>query len=63
VREWGDKGTPVVQGAPSSAVAKCFVEIADKLTDVIATRNAPRAAVVIDRSGGSGHRRLPVMKG
>jgi ATP-binding protein involved in chromosome partitioning len=63
VREWGDKGTPVVQGAPSSTVAKCFVEIAERLTDVIVTRNAPKGPV-IDRSGGSGgHRRLPVMKG
>ena len=63
VREFGDKGTPVVQGAPGGEVAKCFVAIADKLTDVIATKNAPRGPV-IDRSGGSGgHRRLPVMKG
>ena len=28
VREWGDKGTPVVQAAPESVAAQSFVEIA-----------------------------------
>src|SRR4029079_10750498 len=31
IREWGDAGTPVVQAAPQSAVAKAFMDVADKL--------------------------------
>ena len=30
VREWGDKGTPVVQAAPASAIARAFVEVAEQ---------------------------------
>lgn len=62
VREGGDRGVPVVQGAPGSAIAKCFLELADALADRIAEHNAPRGPT-IDRSGGTGRRRLPVMKG
>ncbi len=64
VREWGDKGTPVVQAAPGSAIAKSFVELAERLADVVATRNAgEEAGPVIDRSGGKGgKRRLPVAR-
>ena len=67
VREWGDKGTPVVQAAPASSIARSFVEIGERLADVIATRrsegDANAAGPVIDRSGGSGgKRRLPVTK-
>ncbi len=66
VREWADKGTPVVQAAPSCAVAKSFVEVAERLSDVIAARRGEGledAGPVIDRSGGSGgKRRLPMAK-
>ena len=66
VREWGDKGTPVVQAAPGSAIARAFVEVAEKLADVVASRRdagEDDAGPVIDRSGGSGgKRRLPVAK-
>ena len=65
VREWGDKGTPVVQAAPGSAIARAFVEVAERLTDLIAARHegAEDAGPVIDRSGGSGgKRRLPISK-
>ena len=69
VREWGDKGTPVVQAAPQSAIARAFVELGERLSDVIEARRAPGGAAeteagpVIDRSGGpGGRRRLPVTK-
>jgi ATP-binding protein involved in chromosome partitioning len=77
VREWGDRGTPVVQAAPESVIARSFVEVAERLADVVAERSGhgdggdggdgngddENAAPVIDRSGGSGgKRRLPVAK-
>ena len=65
VREWGDKGTPVVQAAPSSSIARAFVEIGEKLVDAIEARAAEgedAPAPIIDRSGGGGKRRLPVAK-
>jgi ATP-binding protein involved in chromosome partitioning len=66
VREWGDKGTPVVQAAPATSVARAFIEVADRLADVIAARYAGEGATagpVIDRSGGPGGRkRLPISK-
>lgn len=65
IREWGDKGTPVVQAAPASAIARAFVEVAERLTDVIAARHGSNddAGPLIDRSGGvGGKRRLPVTK-
>src|ERR1022692_534204 len=34
VREWGDKGTPVVQAAPSSDIAKAFAAVAERVIDV-----------------------------
>jgi ATP-binding protein involved in chromosome partitioning len=68
VREWGDKGTPVVQAAPFSPIARSFVEVAERLVDAIASRReagvgpAP-AAPIIDRSGGpGGKKRLPIAK-
>jgi ATP-binding protein involved in chromosome partitioning len=66
VREWGDKGTPVVQAAPESSIAKAFFDVADKLAEVVAAKAdelGEDAGPVIDRSGGSGgKRRLPVTK-
>jgi ATP-binding protein involved in chromosome partitioning len=65
VREWGDKGTPVVQAAPFSPIARAFVEIAERLADRIEREHgggAPQGPV-IDRSGGPGGRkRLPIAK-
>jgi ATP-binding protein involved in chromosome partitioning len=61
VREWGDKGTPVVQAAPTSAVSQVFTEIAEKLVDVVVAR-AAEAGPSIDRSGGAGRKRLPITK-
>jgi ATP-binding protein involved in chromosome partitioning len=66
VREWGDKGTPVVQASPGSSVARAFMEIAERLSDAIAERHMSGdadAGPIIDRSGGTGGRkRLPVVK-
>jgi ATP-binding protein involved in chromosome partitioning len=42
VREWGDQGTPVVQALPSSAAAKAFVGIAEKVADRIAREHFAR---------------------
>jgi ATP-binding protein involved in chromosome partitioning len=67
VREWGDKGTPVVQAAPESAIAAAFLDLADKVVEVVAARveelGDDGGAPLIDRSGGpGGKRRLPVTK-
>ena len=67
VREWGDKGTPVVQAAPDSPIAAAFFDLADKVVEVVAARieelGDDGGAPLIDRSGGpGGKRRLPVTK-
>ncbi len=67
VREWGDKGTPVVQAAPDSPIATAFLALADKVVEVVAARvdelGDDGGAPLIDRSGGpGGKRRLPVTK-
>ena len=66
VREWGDKGTPIVQAMPESTVAAAYLALADKLVEVVAARAddlGDDAGPVIDRSGGpGGKRRLPVTK-
>jgi ATP-binding protein involved in chromosome partitioning len=63
VREWGDAGTPVVQAAPSSAIATAFVEVAERLAGRITAQNVERegASLVIDRSGGK-NRHLPIAR-
>jgi len=64
VREWGDKGTPVVQAAPGSEVAKAFTAIAERVIDACEAAHGPdEAGPSIDRSGGPGGRkRLPVTR-
>jgi ATP-binding protein involved in chromosome partitioning len=42
VREWGDQGTPVVQALPSSAAAKAFTGIAEKVAERIAREHFAR---------------------
>jgi len=62
VREWGDAGTPVVQAAPNSAVAKAFMDIAVTLAGKISVHNLGReGSLKIDRSGGL-NRHLPIMR-
>jgi ATP-binding protein involved in chromosome partitioning len=61
VREWGDKGTPVVQAAPQSSAALVFASIAEKLAAIIAGK-AEEEGPTIDRSGGVGRKRLPITR-
>jgi ATP-binding protein involved in chromosome partitioning len=62
VREWGDKGTPVVQAAPASDIAKAFAAVAARVIEVCdAAHGDDDAGPTIDRSGGpGGKKRLPV---
>jgi ATP-binding protein involved in chromosome partitioning len=64
VREWGDKGTPVVQSNPTGEASKAFVAIADRVVTACEEAHAEEApAPVIDRSGGTGgKKRLPVTR-
>lgn len=62
VREWGDKGTPVVQAVPDCGASRAFSAIAERLIDVCEQAGGDDdAGPVIDRSGGTGgKKRLPV---
>jgi ATP-binding protein involved in chromosome partitioning len=64
VREWADKGTPVVQASPSGVASKALVAIAEKVVEVCEAANeGDDAGPIIDRSGGPGGKvRLPVAK-
>jgi ATP-binding protein involved in chromosome partitioning len=62
VREWGDKGTPVVQAAPASDAAKALVAIAERVVDLCEQANDDSDGPTIDRSGGTGKKRLPVAR-
>ncbi len=69
IREWGDKGTPVVQAAPDSEIAKAFGKVAEALVEVVNAKadelggDDGGGGPLIDRSGGAGgKRRLPVTK-
>jgi ATP-binding protein involved in chromosome partitioning len=64
VREWADKGTPVVQADPGSAAAKAFFAIAERTVECCeAAHTDDDAGPTIDRSGGKGgKKRLPVAK-
>ncbi len=62
VREWGDAGTPVVQAAPGSPIAKAFVAVAEALVERVEAHHAQSAGgLTIDRSGGK-NRHLPMMR-
>ncbi len=64
VREWADKGTPVVQAAPQGEASKAFAAIAERVVEVCeAAHEGEDAGPVIDRSGGpGGKKRLPVAR-
>jgi ATP-binding protein involved in chromosome partitioning len=64
VREWGDKGTPVVQAAPSGEASKAFATIAERVVEQCEDADAEdQGGPVIDRSGGTGgKKRLPVAR-
>jgi ATP-binding protein involved in chromosome partitioning len=62
VREWGDKGTPVVKASPESVVSQAILHVAERLVAVVET-DTNETAPVIDRSGGTGgKKRLPMAK-
>ena len=63
VQHWGDAGTPVVQAAPESAIAKQFLELADRVASALTATNAENAgdSLNIDRSGGV-NKHLPISK-
>jgi ATP-binding protein involved in chromosome partitioning len=67
VREWGDKGTPIVQAEPSSPVSRVFVDVAERLVDAVVTQvTADTVAAAAEQKsrpgGGSGKKRLPVVQ-
>jgi ATP-binding protein involved in chromosome partitioning len=65
VREWGDKGTPIVQAVPEGAVASAFMSVADMLVEAVRRREdeGKVARAEIDRSASSdGKRHLPITK-
>ncbi|MBI4954476.1 MAG: Mrp/NBP35 family ATP-binding protein [Myxococcales bacterium] len=62
IREWGDAGTPVVQAAPSSSVARAFAAVAEQLVERVELANGARQpTLTIDRSGGK-NRHLPITR-
>jgi ATP-binding protein involved in chromosome partitioning len=62
VRQWGDAGTPVVQAAPDSDIAKAFVAVAEKLVARLDEHNeSSKPSLEIDRSGGQ-NRHLPISR-
>lgn len=65
VREWGDKGTPVVQAMPEGTISQAYMKLAEEVILVVNAKadSGEAAGPVIDRSGGpGGRRRLPVTK-
>jgi ATP-binding protein involved in chromosome partitioning len=64
VREWGDKGTPIVQAAPASDVARAFGALAERVVQRCEEAHGDDdGGLVIDRSGGpGGKKRLPVTR-
>jgi ATP-binding protein involved in chromosome partitioning len=62
VRQWGDAGTPVVEAAPQSDIAKALLDVAEKLVKRLEETNAAAAQPpTIDRSGGV-NRHLPITR-
>jgi ATP-binding protein involved in chromosome partitioning len=62
VREWGDAGTPVVEAAPESAIARSFMDLAERLAARVTAEDVERGAgLKIDRSGGT-MRHLPIFR-
>jgi ATP-binding protein involved in chromosome partitioning len=62
VREWGDAGTPVVEAAPESTIARSFTEVAERLVVQVSAQNLERGGgLKIDRSGGT-QRHLPIFR-
>lgn len=62
IREWGDAGTPVVQAAPESGVAKAFAAVAERLLGRVSAHDLARGGTLkIDRTGGA-QKHLPIFR-
>ncbi len=63
VQKWGDAGTPVVEAAPQSAIARKLLDLADRVVEEIRTNNAAAdgETLNIDRSGGV-NKHLPISR-
>lgn len=62
VREWGDAGTPVVEAAPESSVARAFTDVAARLVAKVSAEDLARGGgLKIDRSGGT-QKHLPIFR-
>ena len=61
VREWGDKGTPIVQAAPTSASARAFRDIADALAMRVAVEHFQRSGGV-KAPASTGPTRLKIVR-
>src|SRR5580692_2325600 len=64
VREWGDKGTPVVQSSPQGEASKAFTAIAERIVEACeSAHEGDDPGPIVDRSGGTGgKKRLPVAR-
>jgi ATP-binding protein involved in chromosome partitioning len=62
VREWGDAGTPVVEAAPDSAIARSFLDVAERLAVRVSQEAIERGGgLKIDRTGGT-QKHLPIFR-
>ncbi len=61
VREWGDKGMPVVESEPDSEVAKIFLGLAAELTEAMARHHFERTGGE-KAPAGTGPKRLKIMR-
>jgi ATP-binding protein involved in chromosome partitioning len=63
VQKWGDAGTPVVEAAPHSPIARKLLDLADRIVEELSKSNdaAQGETLNIDRSGGV-NKRLPISR-
>lgn len=63
VQKWGDAGTPVVQAAPESAIARAFLGLSDRVVEEVtrANESSNSQTLNIDRSGGV-NKHLPISR-
>ena len=61
VREWGDKGMPIVESDPEGAIAAMFLGLASALTESVARHHFERTGGE-KAPAGSGPRRLKILR-
>ncbi len=61
VREWGDRGTPIVQAAPASSAGQAFGAIADALAEKVAKEHFERGGGETAPEG-EGPKRLRILR-